>query len=612
MSLTTTPHPVAVSPPDREPEPDRAVSRPEATALAWLAVVAFGIRVLAIALLVGLVTPPELGSDSEEYDVYAWNVARGLGYRGLSPDVSDPAHLTAYRPPTTPLFYAAIYRLFGHSYAAAHLGDCLLSALSVLLLFDATRRCFDRRAAWLAALAFALYPLSIYYNVQLLSETSGAFLALVFLCCALRIPDRRGLGWSVAAGLSYGGLLLCKPGFVLLVPLLPVWAWTIGRRDWRVWARVAVLAAVAGAVMTPWIVRNYQVFGRLIPFSTMGGMMMLASNNRLLVEDPNLFGYCVMDNAMPETAGPLKAVDDELLRDDTAKRLAREWLRANPDKWFYMVRGKFLRLWLPWGASGGRLTRLAVYGPYCLALLGALLTVVPATASFVRRRHPGTLIALMIVASTGLALVFFGMHRYRFPIDSMLILLAAGGLVTAWDAARDGTLAGWPGRVRDTLAAHRVATLAAVAVAGVLGVASVLDNRQIERFRDRLCEERMTAVAEAVARYAARTGALPTDLGALVPADLPNLQPLHCPKHSLTWHQYNSHLRSTDARRTPEAISYRLEAAGPDGSEPRVTETAAAHFGAANSVRIPRTPRFAAEPAVPPAMPLPPIGSSPR
>src|SRR5947209_319419 len=85
---------------------------------AWLALfVSVGLLLrLGLAIKLGLNEPPKPGSDALEMDTYAWNLAQGRGYRGLSPDVTDQDHLTAYRVPGTSVSWAVLYRLFGHRY----------------------------------------------------------------------------------------------------------------------------------------------------------------------------------------------------------------------------------------------------------------------------------------------------------------------------------------------------------------------------------------------------------------------------------------------------------------------------------------------------------------
>src|SRR5690242_16842095 len=98
--------------------------------LLFAVIVALGIR-LGLAVHMGLNEQPRPGSDQYEYDTYAWNLAEGRGYRGLSPDVADQDHLTAYRPPGPSLLFAGLYRVFGHKYDAPRIANCLLSALTV-------------------------------------------------------------------------------------------------------------------------------------------------------------------------------------------------------------------------------------------------------------------------------------------------------------------------------------------------------------------------------------------------------------------------------------------------------------------------------------------------
>ena len=53
--------------------------------LAALFVVGFVLR-LALALHFGINVWRRSGSDAAEYDTYAWNIAQGRGYRGMSPE----------------------------------------------------------------------------------------------------------------------------------------------------------------------------------------------------------------------------------------------------------------------------------------------------------------------------------------------------------------------------------------------------------------------------------------------------------------------------------------------------------------------------------------------
>src|SRR5436190_13112540 len=79
-----------------------------------LAFIAIGLAArIATTVHAGIAAPPEPGSDASEHDSYAWNIAQGHGYSGVSPDVKSPTgelldHPTAYRAPGASVFWAGI------------------------------------------------------------------------------------------------------------------------------------------------------------------------------------------------------------------------------------------------------------------------------------------------------------------------------------------------------------------------------------------------------------------------------------------------------------------------------------------------------------------------
>ncbi len=145
---------------------------------------------LGLAVVLGLSEPPEPGSEREEYDTYAWNLAQGRGYRGMSPDVKDQDHLTAYRPPGSSLVWAGLYGVVGHRHAAVRVLNCLAGAATIALVYLIGCRSFNPTVALVAAAAFACWPLSLLYSTQLLSEALGTFWLLAFVAVALDFAVR--------------------------------------------------------------------------------------------------------------------------------------------------------------------------------------------------------------------------------------------------------------------------------------------------------------------------------------------------------------------------------------------------------------------------------------
>jgi 4-amino-4-deoxy-L-arabinose transferase-like glycosyltransferase len=389
----------------------------------------FALR-LGLGFGIGLNAAPVPGSDSQEYDTYAWNLAQGRGYRGMSPDVADRDHLTAYRPPGPSLIWAGVYYVFGHHYSAIRVLHCLLGAATVALVYLVGRQSFSRTIGLLAAGAFAGWPISLYYSVELLSEPLGTAWLLAYVAAALDFAARPGPFRAALAGSMLGMAMLTRANVAMLLPLTLLWAVIQFWRRPRDLTWALAIPVVAVAMLVPWIIRNYRVFGAIVPLSTGGGDVLLGSNNRLVATDSNLYGYWVFPDELPEYREQLKAPNDELVRDRLETRRAIEWIKNNPDQWWYLVHSKIRRLGTPiLQPNSPRLFRvgmLVTWGPV-LVVFG--LAFFPTLVSFLNRKDPAWLIHLVVLHVALNAIVFWGSSRFRYPVEGLCLILAAAGVV---------------------------------------------------------------------------------------------------------------------------------------------------------------------------------------
>src|SRR5262249_343925 len=131
-------------------------------------IVAIGLcACLILASHEGLTKPPKPGSDASEYDSYAWSLAQGRGYSGISPEVKKPdgqvfVHPTAYRVPGTSVFWAGLYWTFGHRYDVVRIAQCTLVALTIWFVYGIGVLCFNRVVALLAAGVYAVWPAALF------------------------------------------------------------------------------------------------------------------------------------------------------------------------------------------------------------------------------------------------------------------------------------------------------------------------------------------------------------------------------------------------------------------------------------------------------------------
>lgn len=411
-------------PPATEPSSGRFRVQPSRLLVVVL-LLALAARV-GFAAFKGLNAIPLPGSDQSEYDVYAWNLAQAHGYRGPSPDVADQNHLTAYRPPLPSVLMAGVYSVAGHRYDAMRLVHCLLGVASVWLTFRIGRRAYGDSVGLLAAAGYAFYPLAIVQSGELLSEPLGVFLFLVFLDFCLAFAASGGWWPALGAGLALGLAMLARANYVLMVPLFLLWSFVQFRRRPKQLAQAAVVLVVAILVMAPWIVRNYRVFGEFIPFSTMGGSILLQGNNRLVVSEPPLYGYSVWDTELDEYREALKSAGNEVERDRRAKEFAIAWLKGNPDQWGFLVWHKFIRSWTPYlqynPSAKDRTIYLATWGPILLLFL---IGFFPTATQSLRAGSPAWIFHLTVLSYVANSVIFFANIRYRAPIEPICMILAA-------------------------------------------------------------------------------------------------------------------------------------------------------------------------------------------
>lgn len=381
----------------------------------WLvALLAVAIRLAYLVLLVGPDYLPE--ADAADYHDIAVNLAAGQGYR-----LGNGA-LTASRPPLFPLLLAAVYALLGVNPLAGLGLQVVIGAGIVLATYALARQLFGPLAARLAALIAATYPLLVFAGGSLLTEP--LFILLVTITAALAVGILKAPLRSrwVALGLSLGLTWLARPNGLWLIPFVLGWLFLAGRGTLK--ARLAGPVAaglIALAVAAPWIVRNYVVFGKLIPATVMGGAVLLGSYNARVLAEPALWGAWVSPCKVPDLAWSCRLA--EIPRDETQLALGIAFIRQHLDDVPRMIGWRFVRFWHLYRFEHGFPEVLGFYYYVGVAALAAVGVFVGQS----RWRDKGLLVAV-IACFTLSGLLFWSDFRMRAPIEPALVVLAAAAL----------------------------------------------------------------------------------------------------------------------------------------------------------------------------------------
>lgn len=237
------------------------------TSFFWVVVIAF---VLRLALIVFGHT-----YKFKTYDngfSFGWEMGRIGRAIALGNGFSDPfdGHTgpTAWEPPLYPYLIAGVFRLTGvYTSASAFILLTINSAFSALTcvpIFLIARKCFSEKVAVWTAWAWAILPSVMYWCTRWVWETSLAalLLALIFWL-TLQMEELSGtLPW-VGFGVLWGIAALVNTSLLAFLPAAGLWALFRQRKRGGPASVGALLSAVFFfATIAPWLVRNYQVFGR--------------------------------------------------------------------------------------------------------------------------------------------------------------------------------------------------------------------------------------------------------------------------------------------------------------------------------------------------------------
>jgi hypothetical protein len=408
------------------------------------------IAVLALALAVRLVaviavdtpqqaprTPAE--SDAPTYYALADHLLDGTGYRydaGEAP--------TAKRTPGYPLFIASIFKVFGRSFTAVRLVQCVVDVATAYLVFALTVLALGSAGVGvLAALGYAVYLPAVQSTTYIMTETTYTFsLVLATTLTVLAARARNYLLYAIS-GITFGISAMVRPGAILLpFALLVVSVLTsltrhssLDRGVGRVLgapprrgferaplAEFAVLCLAFAIAVLPWTVRNQRALGRWIPTSTLVGANLYKGNH---IATQGAYFWSTDSLLAPDLRAKLSRVS-EAEKDRVLYDEAWRMILANKKATALLVLKKIPRLWLNLGYGRAPSRKSVVLAVAHLALLGLGvlgLLGLPADAR-VLSSIPLTTVAF----STIMYLTVAAEVRFVFPLIPLVLPYSALGL----------------------------------------------------------------------------------------------------------------------------------------------------------------------------------------
>jgi 4-amino-4-deoxy-L-arabinose transferase-like glycosyltransferase len=341
---------------------------------------------------------------------------------------------SAAHPPLYSIVLSGLYLLGGHGALIQRSLGLLLGTVTLVLVGLLGRRVGGERLGVIAALLYAVYPVMIAVDGDLMSEVLYGPLIAGMLLAAFALYDRPTVRRALVLGVVIGLAALTRTEALLFVPflLVPVaWRARSGGRGPGTGPGRAVLAGVGilacAVVIAPWLIRNEVAFGRFVLISTNNQTVIAGANCPQTYHGVNMGGWDITCTA-PRTKTN-EAAQAAIWQHDGLSYAAHHLSRLPA-----VIALRELRVWDLWQPrrqartfAEGQQIDVAEAGVAAFWLLA--LVAIPGVLAL-RRRPPALLILLAPAAVVCLTTAIgYGVPRLRDSFDIALPVLAAAGVL---------------------------------------------------------------------------------------------------------------------------------------------------------------------------------------
>lgn len=397
---------------------------------------------LSIGVIVYKIDPYsfEPKEDSRQYHVFAKNLVEN---RILSLDTEAPFKPSARRTPGYPLFITLIYSLFGINVSLVKLFQIIFGPTVCLFVYFTGKYAMNNPKAGLwAAFILSFIPAFNTINNRLMPEGlfTLALLSCTYICFVWR--EKQTVKLAIAAGILMGIIGLIKPeGALLCVPV--ILSIIITSKYKKKMFQQSMIAILFTALMiTPWIYRNYMVYGKACLISGQGegeGRGMLTAY-RIKAEQgvlfrPERFKYLYGEKWKEAQKRYENAVSVDVMNPEESDIM---FFAKRPIVFLKFCLVKFAGFFRPssysetFGISDdfSECLKKEHYVKFSIKAVMLLLDILIIIAGFTgfllsllwRNRHLWV-ISSIIAYFTGVYIILHGIPRYRAPLIPLFVIL---------------------------------------------------------------------------------------------------------------------------------------------------------------------------------------------
>jgi len=306
-------------------------------------------------------------------------------------------------------------------------GNVLVSSLSVYVFYLITFKIYKKKdIALFAALLAAIYPFFIFYSLTWLSETLYIFFLYISVYFYLLFLERKRIVYLILFSMFFAiDTLVRFVNFPMFFVFIFLTIYILIKENFfasKIFQIVSICLLSYFLVLTPWLIRNYNVYETIV-FTDSGsfGKVFFSGNNSFNKSGGGIGGIDVRYEDLKR----FENIQNLSLREETMIGESIQWIKSNPIDWIQLEIKKLVRFFSPifyaerFNKLGYNLISFSTYGVILVAF------VISFRKNFKYHFYETSPMLIYSLMLLGIHLITISSIRYRLPIEPMMIIMSS-------------------------------------------------------------------------------------------------------------------------------------------------------------------------------------------
>ena len=303
----------------------------------------------------------------------------------------------------------------------------LISSLTPIFVFYLSKKAFGltKIQSLLPSAIWAFYPPAIWYSGLILTESITSLLVTITALCLINIKESSRIYFVILTGITIGCLILARSSYVYL-PMFIIAASICSKVLFKTSLinikSILLIVGTVGLITSPIIIRNYNTIGSILPIASRLPYGLVVSNGDMTSPIIKQGGYDKLSPAMFKLSelNKLETSYSDLVV--YAKSTVFKELRTNSSMIPQVLVNRTFNYW---GSRPDPFDPRITINDIILGIIWIPILIAFLLALRFYKSSNFWIFMILILYAYLTTMIFWSSPRFRFPSDSLIIILAS-------------------------------------------------------------------------------------------------------------------------------------------------------------------------------------------